>query len=1123
MTDSTGTAGQAPAAHDRERAAFRSPTREFGILPFWFLNGELDPGEMGWQLRELAAKGMHGVILHGRYGLEMPYLSERYLERIKLAVGEARRLGLAVWIYDEMNWPSGTADKRVLRARPDLAQRYIECVSFTIQGPWFMCLTGEDSRYLDFERSTPVAAFAIGERGEVTDLTPNLSFEKVVPWEVPPGEWRLAYVVEKRADYYIDALDPEATKTFIELGYDPYLRALNGHDGASPDGHGAPSPDGSRPAVTGFYSDEPAMHYFLTAGDNPILPWTKNMFRRFQERNGYELRPRLADLFFDVRPDSARIRHDFFNTTTELYTNAYYRQLREWCRRHGVVFTAHLLYEEWLRRMIRVEGNLFRHYENMDVVAVDHLYPVIGTREHPDQHVAMKVASSAAHHFGSERLICESFGGIFMDATMQRMKWIADWEFVLGVNLLNPHGFHYTLEGARKRDWPPSQFYQYPYWRHYQKLSDYISRLSRLLSGGRHVARVAVLWPINAMFATYRPQERDPVGERIEGDFNALTDLLLRLHVDFDYLDEDVLARADIRDGCVLVGEESYEAVVVPPMAHCRLSTVDRLEELVRAGGKLLGAVLLPAQAFGPDGQADVAARMEALFGTGPRAAAGSGRGPGAGPSVRRYGGGGAAVFIRAAAIARRPSPGGPPAPPGTEDRVVEAIGSALAELVTTDVQIGNDELFSLHRRKDGQDLFFVVNPTPAEQRAEVGLPGLVDPVLWNPSTGQEQIIAPSTIVDGWTRFTLTLPPTGSAVLLPRPASGVRVTRSDVQVESVTRAEVRGHGPLASASVTVERDGREDPIAADGPAPPGPVVLDGDWEFRAEHPNALVIGQWLARDEPAAADAHAAFASPDVNESGWLSVAPGAWAHQLPAEPDRPWPIPVWYRVAFAAADVPDRLHLVLDGFAGEDVRLFLNGQPVTSMPERSPFDSQMRWVDLTAGARRGRNVLAVRMTVTGPAGGLLDRVKLAGRFAVAEGPDGPRLVSPATAARPDSWVEQGYPFYSGVGIYRRRFTLPGRAPWMRHFLEIPMRDDCVQVTVNGRPARVLLWPPYVAEVTGLIRDGENEVELAVANTLSNLLSADRRPSGLAGAPRIVSRREFVFALADATSQGRTA
>ena len=50
--------------------AFREPSRAFGILPFWFLNGELDPDEMLVQLREFRDKGMPGIILHGRYGLD---------------------------------------------------------------------------------------------------------------------------------------------------------------------------------------------------------------------------------------------------------------------------------------------------------------------------------------------------------------------------------------------------------------------------------------------------------------------------------------------------------------------------------------------------------------------------------------------------------------------------------------------------------------------------------------------------------------------------------------------------------------------------------------------------------------------------------------------------------------------------------------------------------------------------------------------------------------------------------------------------------------------------------------------------------------------------------------------
>jgi hypothetical protein len=35
---------------------FREPSRDYGILPFWFLNGELAPDEMRFQLRDLTAK-----------------------------------------------------------------------------------------------------------------------------------------------------------------------------------------------------------------------------------------------------------------------------------------------------------------------------------------------------------------------------------------------------------------------------------------------------------------------------------------------------------------------------------------------------------------------------------------------------------------------------------------------------------------------------------------------------------------------------------------------------------------------------------------------------------------------------------------------------------------------------------------------------------------------------------------------------------------------------------------------------------------------------------------------------------------------------------------------------------
>ncbi|MGH2806737.1 MAG: glycosyl hydrolase [Actinomycetota bacterium] len=1010
------------------RQAFTEPNRDFGILPFWFLNGELDPDEMRYQLSELRAKGMQGVVFHGRYGLEMPYIGDKYLDRIRLGVEEANRLGLASWIYDEMNWPSGTADKRVLKARPDLAQRYLQCVSFEVTGPWFMCLTGEDSRYMDFQRSTPVAVFAMDEHDNVLDLTSNLSFDKVVPWEIPPGRWRVCYIVEKRADYYIDALDPEATKTFLELGYEPYVETLrNGPSDRASD-------DGTDRSVIGFYSDEPAMHYFLTAQDNPIVPWTKNMFGRFMERNGYDLRSRLIDLFFDVNPDAARTRHDYYNTTTEFYSSAYYKQLQDWCRDHGVVLTAHLLFEEWLRAMVRVEGNPFRHYENMDVVAVDHLYPVIGTREAPDQHVAIKLASSAAHNVGSERLICESFGGIFMDATMQRMKWITDWEYVLGVNVLNPHGFHYTFEGARKRDWPPSMFYQYPWWEYYGEFSNYVTRLSEMLTGGRHVAKVAVLWPINAMFANYIPQERTADADTVESGLNVITDLLLRLHHDFDYLDEDVLARAEISDARVIVGNEDYELVIVPPMTHVRATTVDRLEEFAAQGGRVLGTIVKPATAFGGDGLVDVSARVDALLGS---------------------------AFVA-------DDPGMLRLGPGPErDRFAASLDSSIRALIEPDIEIGNPEVFVLHRRKDDRDLYFLANTTFEPQSMEVTVPGATAVSLWDPSSGNELSPAGLRADTDRVTFSLTLPAVGSTfVVAGEPAAGA----------------------------PVQHTGERGTIAE----------LTGRWSFEPDGDNALVIKEWRAAPEEVSnPDAYAAL---EADDSGWQQVIAGAWAYQLPVEPTSEWPIPVWYRIAFDVAEVPERLALLIDGFDGEDATIYLNGEQVTAASTRSRIDAQMRELVMTEHVYPGRNVLAVRLVLRDATGGIVDHVKLLGSFALKGGDGDWTMSAPTGSASPGSWTEQGYPFFSGTGVYRTTFEVSAEVAGDNPLLQIPMRDDVVAVELNGVDLGVCLWDPYVVDTDGALNSERNELTLSVANTPANLLNGVARPSGIAGVPSLVER-----------------
>lgn len=61
---------------------------------------------------------------------------------------------------------------------------------------------------------------------------------------------------------------------------------------------------------------------------------------------------------------------------------------------------------------------------------------------------------------------------------------------------------------------------------------------------------------------------------------------------------------------------------------------------------------------------------------------------------------------------------------------------------------------------------------------------------------------------------------------------------------------------------------------------------------------------------------------------------------------------------------------------------------------------------------------------------------------------------------------------------------------------------------MNGKPAGVKMWRPYLFDITDFIRHGRNELEIAVTNTLANSMSKIELTSGLIGPVEILSKKE---------------
>jgi hypothetical protein len=333
-----------------------------------------------------------------------------------------------------------------------------------------------------------------------------------------------------------------------------------------------------------------------------------------------------------------------------------------------------------------------------------------------------------------------------------------------------------------------------------------------------------------------------------------------------------------------------------------------------------------------------------------------------------------------------------------------------------------------------------------------------------------------------------------------------------VNIESIDGNKISGYSRTPEAFLVFDKEGQQHRLTEEAEESGIPLTLDGEWEFQPENENALVIGKWLAAQETAGKNWEA-YAKSDVDTIDWLPMVPGAWSYQLPAEPDASYPIPVWYRIGFKTETFPlKNVNLIVDGFAGSEWSLYVNGEPVKSTPVRSQVDGQMKAVDITSHLRAGGNLIALRLVVTNPTDGLLDLLKLTGDFSLAPpGDDTYRIEAPRTFFEPQPWTNQGYPYFSGRAVYRKRFDLPENFIGKRVFVEPEMQDDVLEVIVNGQSAGVRLWAPYQVEITDLLKSGKNTLELRVANTLVNLLEAIERPSGLAGAPKLVPYTNFEF------------
>jgi hypothetical protein len=87
-------------------------------------------------------------------------------------------------------------------------------------------------------------------------------------------------------------------------------------------------------------------------------------------------------------------------------------------------------------------------------------------------------------------------------------------------------------------------------------------------------------------------------------------------------------------------------------------------------------------------------------------------------------------------------------------------------------------------------------------------------------------------------------------------------------------------------------------------------------------------------------------------------------------------------------------------------------------------------------------------------------------------------------------WSQFGLATYSGIGVYTTEVQFSAAQIACRVILDLGHVKTVAEVSVNGRSAGVGLARPFRFDISELVTDGSNRIEVKVANTLANHMSS---------------------------------
>jgi hypothetical protein len=647
-------------------------------------------------IRLLTRQGFGGVVCDVSFH---DYLqSDAMWRSLVRAVGEAKKAGWALWLYDERGYPSGKAGGIVLKDHPQWEASGLLIADAATEGATVSLALPPGELF--FAGALPAQGGQIDLAGRV-DLAGSVRDGRL-RWQPPSGSgsWRVLLITRSRlfkgthcetnlSDRlsYPNLLSAEPTRRFLEVTHDRYAAWLGSDLGK---------------LFVATFTDEPSlMSAFMKPMPYRVLPWSSGLPGEFQSRRGYPLAPIVPDLVLDAGPGGRRHRYDFWLTISELVAENYFGQIQRWCRLHGLGSGGHLLMEESLSAHVPLYGDFLRCARRLDAPGIDCLTSLpaeapwyiarllASAAELEEKTTVMSETSDHAQRYrppGDSRPVRE--------VTEAEIRGTCNWLILSGVNCITSH---YSFAGISDEA--------------LRRLNTWVGRCCTMLTGGHQAADIALLYPIESVWTRFIPSHewtRDAhEAAKIESIYRAVMDRLYDSRRDFTIVDSRSLCEGSVEPGTMVHGSLRWRVIVLPGADTLPLAAWENLGRFARSGGVVIALGRLPANSESDFPSSRVLDLGREIFGT---------------------------VANHPVACANPAGGGGVFLPAGTEDLLPIVLGGALDPDVR--VREAASPLRMTHRRIDHHEIYFLINDSSKPWRGEVEFAAKGSAEKWAPASG---------------------------------------------------------------------------------------------------------------------------------------------------------------------------------------------------------------------------------------------------------------------------------------------------------------------------------------------------------------------------------------------------